>query len=132
MEGGVSPPVEVDPWKDAGLARNPRVDLVVWQHHRVHLQRFFLRFWGGVSFGFWMSFKLLDHPSLIIIRLKTWMFSMSSELSQRMEDSFTLLISASWKKLGSVSHNNREGFKKAYLVVFDSPTKTTASCSLNE
>ena len=39
MEGGVSPPVEVDPGKDAGLAGNPRVDLVVRQHHRVHLQR---------------------------------------------------------------------------------------------
>ena len=27
----------------------------------------------------------------------TWMFSMSSELSHRMDDSLTLLISASWK-----------------------------------
>ena len=32
MKGRVSPPVEVDPWKDARLARNPRVDLVVRQH----------------------------------------------------------------------------------------------------
>ena len=32
----------------------------------------------------------------------TWMFSMSSELSHRMDDSLTLLISASWKYLGSV------------------------------
>ena len=38
MEGSVSPPVEVDPGKDAGLAGNPGVDLVVRQHHRVHLQ----------------------------------------------------------------------------------------------
>ena len=40
MEGSVSPPVEVDPGKDAGLAGNPGVDLVVRQHHRVHLQVF--------------------------------------------------------------------------------------------
>ena len=33
----------------------------------------------------------------------TWMFSMSSELSHRMDDSLTLLISASWKYLGSVT-----------------------------
>ena len=38
MERSVSPLVEVDPGKDAGLAGNPRVDLVVRQHHRVHLQ----------------------------------------------------------------------------------------------
>ena len=38
MEGGVSPLIEVDPWKDAGLARNPRVDLIVRQHHRVYLE----------------------------------------------------------------------------------------------
>ena len=38
MEGSVSPPVEVDPGKDAGLAGNPGVDLVVRQHHRVYLQ----------------------------------------------------------------------------------------------
>ena len=40
MEGSVSPPVEVDPGEDAGLAGNPGVDLVVRQHHRVHLQVF--------------------------------------------------------------------------------------------
>ena len=38
VEGGVSPAVEVDPGENAGLARNSRVDLVVGQHHRVHLQ----------------------------------------------------------------------------------------------
>ena len=31
---------------------------------------------------------------MIINRMRTWMFSMSSELSQRMDESFTLLISA--------------------------------------
>ena len=38
VEGGVSPAVEVDPGENAGLARNSRVDLVVREHHRVHLQ----------------------------------------------------------------------------------------------
>ena len=38
MERSVSPLVEVDPGEDAGLAGNPRVDLVVRQHHCVHLQ----------------------------------------------------------------------------------------------
>ena len=31
---------------------------------------------------------------IIIVRIRTWMFSMSSELSQRIDESFTLLISA--------------------------------------
>ena len=47
VEGSVSPAVEVDPWKDAGLARNSRVDLVVRQHHRVHLQPSPLRWWAS-------------------------------------------------------------------------------------
>ena len=48
------------------------------------------------------------------------MFSMSSELSQRMDESFTLLISANWKEWDQslFCHNNREGFKKFILVVF--------------
>ena len=38
VEGGVPPAIEVDPGENAGLARNSRVDLVVREHHRVHLQ----------------------------------------------------------------------------------------------
>ena len=49
MEGSVSPPVEVDPWKDTGLARNPRVDLVVWQYHCVDL----------LTIGSWMGLNLI-------------------------------------------------------------------------
>ena len=37
MEGGVPPLAEVQPGQHAGLAGHPGVDLVVWQHHRVHL-----------------------------------------------------------------------------------------------
>ena len=49
MEGSVSPPVEVDPWKDAGLAGNTRVDLVVRQHHRIHL----------LTIGSWIGLNLI-------------------------------------------------------------------------
>ena len=30
-------PGQINPWEEIGVARNPRVDLVVGQDHRVHL-----------------------------------------------------------------------------------------------
>ena len=34
---------------------------------------------------------------IMMIRIFTWMFSMSSELSHKIDDNLTLLISANWK-----------------------------------
>ena len=97
MEGGVSPLIEVDPWKDAGLARNPRVDLIVRQHHRVYLEtvkvsivitigrwRLFL-----IEFFLKSFFAIYQHENGEV----TCILSMSSELSQKIVDSFTFLIS---------------------------------------
>ena len=53
-------------------------------------------------------FHVSNRIITVIIGIRTWMFSMSSELSQRMDESFTLLISANWREWNQplLSHNN--------------------------